>query len=267
MKHYVKTIVFVGTLAFSSLAAAGITFYEREGFDGRSFTTVKKVNNFERAGFNDRASSIDVVGDRWEVCEDARFQGRCVVLRPGRYPTLSSLGINNRVSSARIVERNVRIEDNRYAPAPVAARDGRDYRRRGNERLYEADVTSVRAVVATPEQKCWVEQEQVQSRSNAVPGAVVGAVLGGILGHQIGDGNNVATVGGAVAGGAVGAHVGGRSGGSTQTRDVQKCATAPSQTPTYWDVTYNFRGQGHRVQMANQPGRTVRVNAQGEPRA
>lgn len=267
MNRYLISAVTLGALAFSSLAAAQITFYEREGFEGKSFTTAKRVGNFERAGFNDRASSIDVVGDRWEVCEDARFQGRCVVLRPGRYPTLVSLGLNNRVSSVRTIDRNVRIDDSRYAPVPVAARDGRDYRRRGNERLFQADVTSVRAVVATPEQKCWVEQEQVQQRSNKVPGAVIGAVIGGILGHQIGDGNKIATVGGAVAGGAVGANVGGRSGGSMETRDVQKCASAPSQTPTYWDVTYNFRGQDHRVQMARQPGPTVTVNAQGEPRA
>jgi uncharacterized protein YcfJ len=166
----------------------------------------------------------------------------------------------------RIVERNVRIDDSRYAPAPVAAHDGRDYRRRSSERLYEADVVSVRAVVGASGQRCWIEQEQVQTRSNAVPGAVVGAVIGGILGHQIGDGRQLPTAGGAVAGAAVGANIGGRSGG-VQTQDVQKCASVPSQTPTYYDVTYNFRGQEHRVQMSAPPGRTVTVNERGEPRA
>ena len=248
-------------------AAPRITFYEREDFGGQQFTTERQIGNFERFGFNDRASSIDVVGNRWEVCEDARFSGRCVVLRPGRYPTLVSLGLNNRVSSVRLLDHNARLDDNRYAPEPVAAHDGRDYRRRDSERLYQANVTSVRAVVATPEQKCWVEQEQVQQRSNQIPGAVVGAVIGGILGHQIGDGKRLATVGGAVAGGAVGAGVGSRVGGSAQMRDVQKCASVPGQAPTYWDVTYNFRGQDHRVQMSTQPGPTVTVNERGEPRA
>jgi uncharacterized protein YcfJ len=250
------------------VAAPRITFYEREGFGGQQFTTERPIGNFERFGFNDRASSVDVVGTRWEVCEDARFSGRCVVLRPGRYPSLASMGLNNRVSSVRLLERNVRIDDNRYAPEPVAVHDGRDYRRRTSERLYEANVTSVRAVVASAEQKCWIEQEQVQQRSNAVPGAIAGAVIGGILGHQIGHGGgrDVATVGGAVAGGAIGANIGSRS-GSVQTRDVQKCASVPSQAPSYWDVTYNFRGQEHRVQMTMQPGATVTVNEQGEPRA
>lgn len=217
-------------------AAPRITFYEREGFGGQQFTTERPVGNFERFGFNDRASSVDVVGTRWEVCEDARFSGRCVVLRPGRYPSLASMGLNNRVSSVRLLDRNVRIEDRRYAPEPVAVHDGRDYRRRASERLYEANVTSVRAVVATPEQKCWVEQEQVQQRGNE---AVVGALIGGILGYQAGP----------------------------QTRDVQKCVTVPNQAPTYWDVTYNFRGQDHRVQMSTRPGPTVTVNERGEPRA
>jgi uncharacterized protein YcfJ len=248
-------------------AAAQITFYEREGFDGRSFTTDQQIDNFERVGFNDRASSVVVAGDRWEVCENARFGGRCVVLRPGRYPSLAAMGLNDRISSVRDVNRNARIEDNRYAPAPVAAGD---YNRRDNERLYEANVTSVRAVVGPPEQRCWVESEQIpQERSSAnVPAAIGGAIIGGILGHQIGNGrgNDIATVGGAVAGAAVGANIG-RNGQPAQTKDVQRCETTPSQArPDQWDVTYTFRGQEHRVQMTARPGPTVTVNERGEPR-
>jgi uncharacterized protein YcfJ len=256
-------------LAIATQAAAQITFYEREGFQGRSFTTEKQIGNFDRYGFNDRASSVVVDQDRWEVCEDTRFSGRCVVLRPGRYPSLAAMGLNDRVSSVRAVSRNARIDDNRYAPAPVA---DYDYHRRHNERLYEANVTSVRAVVGPPEQRCWVEREQVvQDRSNAnVPGAIAGAIIGGILGHQVGGGSgrDLATAGGVVAGAAVGANIG-RDGGGQQvtTQDVQHCASTPSQArPEYWDVTYNFRGQEHRMQMTAPPGPTVTVNRQGEPR-
>jgi uncharacterized protein YcfJ len=147
----------------------------------------------------------------------------------------------------------------------------RDYRRRDEERLYEANVTSVRAVVGTREQRCWVEREQVaQAQSNVnVPGAIAGAVIGGILGYQVGGGRgkDLATAGGAVAGAAVGANVSG-GGQQVQTQDVQRCASAPSQAqPDYWDVTYNFRGQDHRMQLTTAPGPTVTVNAQGEPRA
>jgi uncharacterized protein YcfJ len=237
--------------------AAQVTFYEGEGFQGRSFITDKPIGNLERLGFNDRASSVVVVGNPWEVCDDIGFSGRCVTLRPGRYPSLATIGLNNRISSLRIAGGD-------YAPAPAAAYD---YRRRDSERLYEANVTSVRAVVGTPEQRCWVEREQVvQDRSSNVPGAVAGAVIGGIIGHQAASGRrqDLATALGAVAGAAVGANVG--RGQQVATQDVQRCASAPRQAPEYWDVTYNFRGQEHRVQMTAAPGPTVTVNERGEPR-
>ena len=120
MKALLRTALAAAGVAFAAQAAAQVTFYEREGFDGRSFTTDKQVGNFERYGFNDRASSVVVVGDRWEVCEDARFVGRCAVLRPGRYASLAAMGLNDRGSSVRAVSRNARIAANRYAPAPVA---------------------------------------------------------------------------------------------------------------------------------------------------
>ena len=256
----------VAGLAAATQAAADVTFYEREGFEGRTFTTARPIGNFERYGFNDRASSVIVIGERWEVCEDARFSGRCVVLRPGRYPSLAAMGLNDRVSSVRIVTRSARVEDNRYAPAPLPVYDNR---RRNNERVYEAEVISVRAVVGPSEQRCWVEREQVGHGGGAnVPGAIIGGIIGGVLGHQVGNGrgNDAATAGGAVAGAAVGANVN-RDGGQSSYRDVQRCATTQSQAaPAYWDVTYDFRGQQHRVQMASPPGRTVSVNGAGEPR-
>jgi len=252
--------------------AAQIIFFEREQFQGRTFTTAKPVGNFERFGFNDRASSVEVLGERWEVCENAGFRGRCVVLRPGRYASLAAMGLNDRVSSVRAVRRSARVEEDRYAPAPVVVRDGRDYRRRNSERTYEANVTSVRAVVATPTQKCWVEAAPAaQSKPGiSVPGAVVGAVIGGILGHQIGGrgtSQDVATVGGAAVGGFAGANIGRLGiGQQAQPQNVQRCENVPSQTPTYYDVTYNFRGQDNHVQMTAPPGPTVTVNERGEPR-
>jgi uncharacterized protein YcfJ len=179
------------------------------------------------------------------------------------------MGLNDRVSSLRIVNRSARVEDNRYGPAPLPVYDAR---RRNNERLYQANVTSVRAVVGPSEQRCWVEREQVaQDRGGVnVPGAIAGAILGGILGHQVGSGrgNDLATAGGAVAGGAIGANVGRGGGQQAYGRDVQRCENVSSQSrPDHWDVTYEFRGESHRMQMATPPGRTVTVNGQGEPRA
>ena len=97
----------------------------------------------------------------------------------------------------------------------------------------------------------------------------VRAVIGGVLGHQVGGGNgkDLATAAGAVAGGFLGANIG-RGDDQAQSRDVQRCTNASSAgRPDYWDVSYAFRGQEHRVQMANPPGQTITVNERGEPRS
>jgi uncharacterized protein YcfJ len=268
MNTALKGALAAAGFALAAPAFAQVTFYENENFQGRTFTTQRQADDFERYGFNDRASSVEVLMDRWEVCEDAHFSGRCVVLRPGRYASLASLGMARRISSARVLSGNARVEDGRYAPAPAAEHG---YHRRDNERLYEANVTSVHAVVGPPEQRCWIEHEQVsQDRGGAnVPGAVAGALIGGIIGHQVGSGrgNDLATAGGAVAGAVVGSNIGRDSGGQSHEQDVQRCSSTPSQARTeYWDVTYDFRGQQHRMQVTAPPGRTVTVNEQGEPR-
>lgn len=251
-----KGAVTLAALAFTGQAAAQITLYEHEGFGGRPLTTTVQIDSLVDHGFNDRASSVVVTSGRWQICEHAGFQGHCVFLRPGQYPSLAAMHLNDAPSSVRRVGRNARVADRDYVPPPYAA--GRDYGRRANERLYEANVTTVRAVLGGSEERCWVEREQV---SYNVPNAVAGAVIGGILGHQIGNGRgqDLATVGGAVAGGAIGANIG-------RTQDVQRCASVQSQTPSYYDVGYQFRGQEHHVQMTAPPGPTVTVNARGEPR-
>jgi uncharacterized protein YcfJ len=275
MKSSVKCLFAVSVVALAAQAQAEVTFYEKEGFQGRNFTTAQRVGNMERVGFDNIAKSVVVVGQRWQVCEGARFDGRCTVLRPGQYPSLEAMGLNERVSSVRPLQASAQVDERDYAPLPVVAQD---YRRRREERLFDAQVTSARAVVGTPGQRCWMEREQVvqhqpQQQSNInVPGAAIGAVIGGILGHQVGGGTGkqIATVGGVVGGAALGSQVGGGSRSAVQpiSQDVRRCDSNPVQaTPAYWDVTYQFRGQEHRVQMAKPPGPTISVNRNGEPRA
>lgn len=270
MNIHLKTALAVAAVALATQAAAQVTFYENDNFGGRSFTTQRRVGNFERFGFNDRSSSAVVQSDRWEVCDDRNFGGRCVVLRRGRYASLVAMGLDDRVSSVRRLAAREHIGDDRYAPEPMPWYDAR---RRGQERLFEADVTSVRAVVGPPRQRCWIEREQVSHEESGanVPGALVGALIGGILGHQVGGGTgrDIATVGGVVAGAAIGGRRGGDGGGQgSSTRDVQRCteSSVPAR-PEYWDVSYTFRGREHSVQMTSPPGRTITVNRRGEPRA
>jgi uncharacterized protein YcfJ len=253
----------VAALVLSTQSVAQVTFYEGEDFRGRSFAASSWVNDFTRYGFNDRASSAIISGGQWEVCEDVRFEGRCAVLRPGNYDSLRAMGMNDRISSVRPV-------GTARAPAPPPqAEPVYDYGRRPNERIRQVPVTSVRAVVGPPEERCWMEREQVSAggRDPNVGGAIAGAVIGGILGHQVGGGagKDLATAGGVVAGGVIGSRMGGGERAPTS-REVRRCETTASQTPAYWDVTYVFRGQPHRVQMRNEPGRTIAVNSNGEPR-
>ena len=258
-----STTVALGLVASLLVPAAGaeVTLYSQEGLRGRTFTAGGTVDNLDQTGYNDRASSAIVQRGRWELCEDAYFRGRCVVLRQGQYPTLAAMGLDNRVSSMRRVRGNPQYV---ASPPPVPEYD---YYPRHGEGLFEAEVVAVRAVVGPPEQRCWVERAEVVRREPNVPGAIIGGILGGVIGHQIGSGrgNDVATAIGAIGGAAVGANVDRRP--RVYSQDVQRCATVPGTAqPAYWDVTYVFRGQQHRAQLGYAPGPTITVNRKGEPR-
>jgi uncharacterized protein YcfJ len=254
------------TLLVASHAAAQVTFYSQEGMRGQPYMVNGTIVNFDGSGFNDRASSVIVERGRWEVCEHSHFRGRCSVLQPGQYPSLGAMGLNDRVSSVRRVSGN--NPHYAYAPPPPVPEPYPYYPQHG-ERLYQADVVAVRVVVGPPEQRCWVEREQVvRDHGPNVPGAIIGGVLGGVIGHQFGSGrgNDVATAVGAIGGAAVGANVD-RGGRRVYTQDVQRCSAIPgSGRPEYWDVTYVFRGQHHRAQLGFAPGSTITVNGRGEPR-
>ncbi|MBI3369585.1 MAG: beta/gamma crystallin family protein, partial [Burkholderiales bacterium] len=146
MNKTLRTALALGCVAVAAQASAQVTFFEHDGFAGRAFSTQRPVEDFGRYGFNDRASSVQVDSGQWEVCEDAEFRGRCVVLRQGRYSSLGAMGLNDRISSVRAVV----YPD--YTPAPMSEYDAH---RRPNERLYQARVVSTRAVVGPPEQRCW----------------------------------------------------------------------------------------------------------------
>ena len=174
------------------------------------------------------------------------------------------MGMNDDLSSTRPVDRRHAQYD--QGPPPMNAQPY-EYRRRPNERIFGAPVTSVQAVVGAPTEECWIERHQVTSGGGIDPGrTLMGAVLGGVIGHQIGNGSgrNLATAGGAVAGAAIGANSG-RSEPTTLMQDVHRCRSVASTVPTYCDVTYAFRGVNHRLRMNSDPGNTVSVNRHGDP--
>jgi uncharacterized protein YcfJ len=287
MKRKLQALFAACGIAVATHAAAQITFYEGEGFTGRGFSTADRIWNFDRIGFNDRASSVVVERGRWEVCDRARFEGRCVILRHGSYPSLRQVGLNNRISSARPMQGG-RDHGQEGGPPQVVMVAPREQPRPimvvpvqpvapipvyepVRPAFFDVPVTSVRAVVGPPTQRCWIEREQVAQPRRGEPnvgGAVLGGIVGGLLGHQIGGGSgkDVATAGGVIAGAAIGANVNrGEGGVALVDRDVQRCQTVSNAKPEYWDVTYFHRGVEHRVQMAAAPGPTIRINAEGAP--
>jgi hypothetical protein len=105
MKRVTYCRIAVGaTLALlaSALCAGEITLFERQDFQGRRLTIRGTMSDLDRTDFNDRASSIIVRDGVWEVCSDARFNGRCARLQPGEYPNLRG-SLDRSISSVREV--------------------------------------------------------------------------------------------------------------------------------------------------------------------
>ena len=94
--------VVAAMLAASATAtAAEISLFSQENFGGQRVVANDVIQNLANSGFNDRASSAIVRDGSWQLCDDAYFRGRCVTLRPGEYPSLRAIGLDNSVSSAR----------------------------------------------------------------------------------------------------------------------------------------------------------------------
>ena len=87
--------------SFGTASAAELTMFSQENFGGQRFVANDTVQNLANTGFNDRASSVVIRDGSWQLCDDAYFRGRCVTLRPGEYPSLRTIGLNNSISSAR----------------------------------------------------------------------------------------------------------------------------------------------------------------------
>src|SRR5215475_4727739 len=102
MRNELKIALGVAGAVVAAHASAQLTLYEHQGFRGPAYTVSGTVSSFS-IGTNDKASSAVVENGRWEVCQHIRFEGKCVVLVPGSYDSLKSMGMDNMISSARPV--------------------------------------------------------------------------------------------------------------------------------------------------------------------
>lgn len=237
MRMELKALLAVAGVLVATQAAAQITFYDRVGFQGRAMTAEGTVPNLNRYGFNDQAASAIITSGKWEACDGANFTGQCVVLNPGSYGDLGSMGW--RISSVRpvgeaVVQYQAPPPAAVITPAPAVvatAPPPTTYVRPENQR-FEARVVSVRAVLGTPGQQCWVEREQIGPLE--LPGAIIAGVGDLLTGRQ-------------------------------RATYFEHCTTVPpGARPDYWDVVYEFHGVQHQVQLRVPPGATIAVNANGE---
>ncbi len=80
-----------------------LVLYSSEGLRGDALTIDRSEPSLSRAGFNDRARSIDVRGGVWEVCVDGDYRGRCQMIdRP--MSDLREIGLSGNISSVRLLE-------------------------------------------------------------------------------------------------------------------------------------------------------------------
>lgn len=253
-----------------------VAMYASAEFD-QAAATLRQADDLAAAGgrYDDVHRLALLASQRAAAAQDAaRVRSEQAALSAQRMATDARIRANvtqQQAAAAQVQAAEAQRQADEAQRLAAAASAPYDYRRRPNEALYEAPVTSVRAVVGPPQQRCWVERQVVDAGTPGinVPGAVVGGVVGGILGHQIGSGHgrDVATGIGAATGAVVGANVGSEAPGTVYTQDVQRCETVPAAARVdYWDVTYDFRGYENHVQMTSPPGATILVNAQGEPR-
>lgn len=114
-----------------------------------------------------------------------------------------AMGMEDRALSICGIAASTCVSNDRYAPLPAPVYDNP---LRNKDRPYTVAVASVRAVVAAPEKRCWMEREPVAAAQPAgnynIGGAIAGALIGSVLGHQVGGGTGKqrATVGGVLAG-------------------------------------------------------------------
>jgi beta/gamma crystallin len=247
MRMGLKMLLGVAGIAVATQAGAQITFYEGEGYLGRFVTANGPIPDLGLYQFDDRAASASITNGRWEACSQPSFQGRCVVLQPGNYPSLASMEMRRGISSVRPVsEATLGYQ----APAAVVVAPATTYvtpavtavnvtpaatavNVNPADQVLQARVISVQPIAGPPQQHCWTEQKQIG------PLELPSAILNG--------------TGDLLAGKPQGLPY------------VQRCETVPG-TASGFDVTYEFQGVERHAQMNTPPSGTISVNGYGQPR-
>ncbi len=91
-----------GGPGYGDPAYGAVVFYSDTGLRGDSLPVNRDEPELARAGFNDRARSVDIRSGVWELCTDADFRGRCETVDRS-VTNLADIGLSGNLSSARLV--------------------------------------------------------------------------------------------------------------------------------------------------------------------
>jgi hypothetical protein len=84
-RRAIGTAFLIAGLSESVLAASTeLTLYGRPGLRGDHRTFTSGERDLDRSGWGDRAASLRIEGDAWELCREADYR-ECTVFAPGVY--------------------------------------------------------------------------------------------------------------------------------------------------------------------------------------
>ena len=81
--------------------SAPVVLFSQSRFGGSQVDLRGDTRTLQNLDFNDQAGSVIINEGSWQLCDDADFRGKCIVLSKGRYDNLRDLG--DRISSVRRV--------------------------------------------------------------------------------------------------------------------------------------------------------------------
>src|SRR6516165_1307072 len=93
----------VFALAASTAIAGEISLFETENYGGRRFNTRAAMEDLYGSGVGGNIGSVIVRQGSWELCNVPQFQGRCITLSEGNYPSLAVYGFQGHVASVHEV--------------------------------------------------------------------------------------------------------------------------------------------------------------------
>jgi hypothetical protein len=88
------------TAQAARLEAASVVLFAADQYGGAAHGVDASQPDL-RSTMKREASSAVIADGHWDLCSEADFNGTCVTLGPGRYPSLKSIGLERGASSLR----------------------------------------------------------------------------------------------------------------------------------------------------------------------